>query len=50
MAAAFGFARGVVSALRDFLRGFVGATEVGRDAHSVQCALAHRAEGRRGCC
>ena len=42
--------RAFVSALRGFLRGFIGATSVGRDARSVQCALAHRAEGRRGCC
>jgi hypothetical protein len=40
----------VASALRDFLRGFIGLTRVGSDAHSVQCALARRAEGRRNCC
>jgi hypothetical protein len=39
-----------LSALRDFLRGFVGATQVGHDAQSVRCALARRAEGRRSCC
>ena len=39
-----------VAALRDFLRGFVGVTQVGHDAHSVRCALARRAEGRRSCC
>jgi hypothetical protein len=43
-------ALGALSALGGFLRGFVGATDVGRDAHSVRCALAHRAEGRRSCC
>ena len=42
--------RSFAAALRDFLRGFVGATNVGRDAHSVRCALAQRAETRRGCC
>jgi hypothetical protein len=39
-----------VRALRDFLRGFVGVTRVGSDAHSVRSALAERAEGRRSCC
>jgi hypothetical protein len=37
-------------ALCGFLRGFVGAASVGRDAHGVRNALAHRAERRRGCC
>jgi hypothetical protein len=40
----------LATALRGFLRGFVGATQIGRDAHSVRCALADRAEKRRGCC
>jgi hypothetical protein len=44
------FARGFISALRGFLHGFVGATHIGHDAHSVRCALAVRAEKRRGCC
>jgi hypothetical protein len=48
--AATRLARSFATALRDFLRGFVGATQIGRDAHSVQCALARRAETRRGCC
>jgi hypothetical protein len=39
-----------VTALRDFLRGFIGATQVGSDAHAVRRALARRAEGRRSCC
>jgi hypothetical protein len=43
-------ARTFAAALRDFLRGFVGATNVGRDSHSVRCTLAQRAETRRGCC
>jgi hypothetical protein len=43
-------ARAAAAALAGFLRGFVGATRIGSDAHSVQCALAHRAESRRGCC
>ena len=38
------------SALRDFLRGFVGVTRFAHDAHSVRAALALRAEKRRGCC
>jgi hypothetical protein len=42
--------RAVLSALRDFLRGFVGATRVGHDADGVRRALAQRAERRRGCC
>ena len=50
LAATLGRARGIVSALRGFLRGFVGNTHVGRDAHSVRRALARRAETRRGCC
>ncbi len=37
-------------ALRGFLRGFVGVTAVGGDAHDVRCALGRRAERRRGCC
>jgi len=37
-------------ALRDFLRGFIGATELAHDAHAVREALALRAEKRRGCC
>ncbi len=43
-------ARGAFAALAGFLRGFVGTTQIGRDAHSVRCALAKRAETRRGCC
>jgi hypothetical protein len=43
-------ARAAASALRDFVRGFVGATNVGRDAHGVRRALAQRAERRGGCC
>jgi len=43
-------AKQFAAALRDFLRGFVGVTRVGHDAHSVRCALARRAEGRRSCC
>ncbi len=38
------------SALRDFLRGFVGATRLAHDSRSVRDALALRAEKRRGCC
>jgi len=37
-------------ALRDFLRGFVGARRLAHDAHAVRAALAQRAEQRRGCC
>jgi hypothetical protein len=50
MSAALAHGRHFVAALRDVLRGFVGATRIGRDAHSVRCALAQRAERRRGCC
>jgi hypothetical protein len=50
MAAAHRFARGFCAALAGFLRGFVGATQIGGDAHSVRCALAKRAEQRRSCC
>ncbi|HEU4428290.1 MAG TPA: hypothetical protein VFT98_06020 [Myxococcota bacterium] len=42
--------RSAVRALRDFLRGFVGATSYAHDAHAVRAALAKRAERRRGCC
>jgi hypothetical protein len=42
--------REALLALRGFLRGFVGATDVGGDAHGVRCELARRAERRRGCC
>lgn len=45
-----GSLRDALLALRGFLRGFVGAASLGRDAHDVRRALAHRAEGRRGCC
>jgi hypothetical protein len=38
------------SALRGFLRGFVGATRFAHDSHTVRGALAQRAEKRRGCC
>jgi len=38
------------SALRGFLRGFVGATRLAHDSHAVRGALADRAEKRRGCC
>jgi hypothetical protein len=41
---------GLAGALHGFLRGFVGVTNVGRDAHGVRCTLAQRAERRRGCC
>ena len=37
-------------ALRDFLRGFVGATRLAHDSRAVRDALALRAEQRRGCC
>ena len=50
MATALALSLACAAALRDFLRGFVGATQIGRDAHSVRCALTHRAELRRGCC
>ncbi len=50
MSALARLARGVASALRGFLRGFVGATQIGHDTHSVRCELAKRAEMRRGCC
>jgi hypothetical protein len=50
MSAALARARRFAAALRDVLRGFVGATQIGREAHDVRCALAHRAERRRGCC
>jgi hypothetical protein len=50
MSALAQIARGFIAALRDFLRGFIGATQIGHDAHSVRCALAQRAEKRRGCC
>jgi hypothetical protein len=50
MATAPALARAFLSALRGFLRGFVGATNVGRDAHSVRCALTARAGQRRSCC
>jgi hypothetical protein len=40
----------VLHALRDFLRGFVGATHFAHDPSSVRAALAARAEQRRGCC
>jgi hypothetical protein len=50
MAALTRHARAAAAALASFLRGFVGATQLGHDAHAVRCALAHRAERRRGCC
>jgi|GEM_PF-3486462 len=50
LAALFACGERFLAALRDFLRGFVGVTQVGSDAHSVRCALARRAEGRRSCC
>lgn len=37
-------------ALRDFLRGFVGATNLAHDPKAVRAALAARAEQRRSCC
>lgn len=40
----------VLSALRDILRGFVGATRLSHDPDAVRRALALRAEKRRGCC
>jgi hypothetical protein len=49
-ALAIDFVRDFAAALRGFLRGFVGATRIGHDANSVRCALAQRAETRRGCC
>jgi hypothetical protein len=42
----WGFAR----AVRDFLRGFVGAAPIGRGPEDVRRALAERAERRRSCC
>jgi hypothetical protein len=50
MATALALARDFLSALRGILCGFVGATTLGRDAHSVRCALAARAGQRRSCC
>jgi hypothetical protein len=50
MSAALAGARRFGAALGAFLRGFVGATQIGRDGHSVRCALTQRAERRRGCC
>jgi hypothetical protein len=38
------------SALRGFLRGFIGATRLAHDSRAVRGALAQRAEKRRGCC
>ncbi len=38
------------AALRDFLRGFIGATRFAHDAGAVRAALAERAEQRRSCC
>lgn len=37
-------------ALRDFLRGFVGATHFAHDPATVRAALAARAEQRQSCC
>jgi hypothetical protein len=42
--------RAVLVALRDMLRGFVGATRLAHDPHAVRAALARRAEQRRSCC
>jgi hypothetical protein len=42
--------RALVRAVRDFLRGFVGASRLASDPESVRRALAERAERRRGCC
>jgi hypothetical protein len=50
VSAAFVALLGAARALRDFLRGFVGATHLAHDAHAVRVALAQRAEQRRGCC
>ena len=38
------------SAVRGFLRGFVGSAPLGRDAASVRHALEQRAAGRKSCC
>ena len=40
----------IVRALRDFVRGFVGLAELGRDPAGVRRALEQRAAGRRSCC
>jgi hypothetical protein len=37
-------------ALRDFLRGFLAAHDLGSDPAAVRRALAARAERRRSCC
>ncbi len=37
-------------ALRDFLRGFLAASNLGSDPDAVRRALAARAERRRSCC
>ena len=38
------------SALRAFLRGFVGETTLPHERHAVRHELAHRANGRGRCC
>jgi hypothetical protein len=43
-------ARAALAALRDLLRGFVGATRLAHDPRAVREALALRAEKRRSCC
>jgi hypothetical protein len=42
--------RRALRALRDFVRGFVGLTPLGRDPASVRHALEHRAAARKSCC
>jgi hypothetical protein len=42
--------RDFARAVRDFLRGFVGAAPVGRGPEEVRRALAERAARRRSCC
>jgi hypothetical protein len=42
--------RGILRALRDFVRGFAGLAPLGRDAETVRHALEQRAAGRKSCC
>ena len=42
--------RSFARAVRDFLRGFVGAMPGGRAPEEIRRALAERAERRRSCC
>jgi hypothetical protein len=42
--------RNFLRALRDFVRGFAGLSQLGRDPESVRHALEHRAAGRKSCC